>query len=203
MARRGGTSTQRQAPQPVLNGNTNGLPPPSTIPAQIVHNANINIEQNSTYRPPFIDQVKDFLKKPELDDPDPVCIALVCTIAKGGIDPSFERDPFGPRRDELEDLIAHSIAALRVIFEHKPYLLLRPTSAEDEDGVSRPPIFIWLFPKLVGLLTQDARLNIDENVQGLLNAFLQVLSRSASTLRQTEAMIQFYRSCVESTYQAS
>jgi len=203
MARRGGTSTQRQAPQPVPHGNLNGLPPPSTIPAQIVHNAArlVNAEQDAAHKPPFVDQVKDFLRKPELDDPDTVCIAFICTIAKGGIDPFFEHDPFGPTRVELEDLIVHSIAAFQVIFEHKPYLLLKPTHIEDDDGDSRPPIFLWLFPKLVGLLAQDESLNVDTHVQGLLNVFLRVLSRSASTLRQNEAIIQLYISCVQSMYQ--
>ena len=200
MARRGGTSTQRQAPQPVPSRNLNGLPPPSTIPAQIVRNAaNISVEQDSAPKPPFVDQVKDFLRNPELDDPDSVCIAFVCTIAKGGIDPFFEQDPFGPRLGELTDLIIHSIAAFQVIFEHKPYLLLQPTSIEDDDSGSRPPIFIWLFPKLVGLLAQDASLTVDKHVQSLLISFLQVLSRSASTTRQIEAVIHFYKSCVQST----
>jgi serine/threonine-protein kinase ATR len=201
MVRRGGTSTQRQAPQPIANGNLIGLPPPSTIPAQIVHNAaNGNAKQDSAHKPPFVEQVKDFLKKPELDDPDSVCIAFVCTIAKGGIDPFFEQDPFGARRGELEVLIIHSIAAFKVIFEHKPYLLLKPTHSEDDDGDPRPPILLWLFPKLVGLLAQDDSLVVDTHVQELLNAFLQVLSRSASTLRQTEAIVQLFSSCVQSTF---
>ncbi|KAF2678362.1 hypothetical protein K458DRAFT_348412 [Lentithecium fluviatile CBS 122367] len=200
MARRGGSSTQRQAPQPVPNGNFNGLPPPSTIPAQIVHNAaNINnVPQNSAEKPPFIDQVKDFLRNPELDDPDPVCIAFVCTIAKGGIDPFFEQDPFNSRPLELEDLVIHSIEALKVIFEHKPYLLLKPVHADTKDGSSRPPILIWLFPKLVGLLARDESLNVDEHVQNLLITFLDVLPRSIITSPQTEVVMQFYRSCVES-----
>jgi serine/threonine-protein kinase ATR len=199
MARRGGGSTQRQAPQPIPNGTLNGLPPPSTIPAQIVHNAaKTNAEQTSSEKPPFVEQVKDFLRKPELDDPDSVCIAFVCTIAKGGIDPFFRQDPFGPSLSELEELALHSIAAFRVIFEHKPYLLLKPIHAEDDDGSPKPPIIIWLLPKLLGLVAQDNNLNVNEHVLSLLITFLNVLSRSANTWRQTQSVIQLYKSCVDS-----
>lgn len=201
MARRGGTSTQRQAPEPVphWDGNTNGLPPPSTIPAQIVHNAaNLNAQQNTLRQLPFVEQVKAFLLKGELEDPDSVCIALVCTIAKGGIDPFFERHPFGPTQAELDELIVHSIAAFNEIFRRKPYLLLEPTHVEDEEEGPRPPIFIWLFPKLVGLLGyKDGVHVVNHHVQDLLAACLYGLETSDRAIFHAEAAVQLYKASVQ------
>lgn len=179
------------------NGHLNGLPPPSTIPAQIVHNAtNANAQQRTSDRQPFIEQVKDFLRHPELNDPDSLCSAFVCAITNGGLDPFFQEDPFS--RGHLEDQGIHCIAALKVIFEQKPYLLLAPTHADEDDGSSKPPVVIWLFPKLLGLLAQSDNTNIHGHVRDLLYTFLDVFNRSARALGQTKSMIQLYRSCVES-----
>src|SRR5262245_49492623 len=149
MARRGGSSTQRQTLQPVPNGNSTGHPPPSTIPAQIVQNAaNANAQNNAAIKRPIIDEVRQFLQNPTLEDPDPVVNAFISTITLGGIDPFFKEDPFA--QSYLEEQASCSIAALRLIFQQRPKLLLAARHIEEDEGSPQPPFIIWLLPKLLG-----------------------------------------------------
>ena len=194
MARRGGGSTQRQSLVP--NGHVKGLPPPSTIPAQIVQGAANVRAQNTVNKQPFIELVKEFLSNPVLEDPDPVCIAFILAITEGGIDPFFREDPFASKH--LEEQGTQCIAALIIIFQQKPYLLFAPTHAEEESGSPRPPVIIWLFSKLLGLVVQEGLLGIHATVLELLSTCLKSFTRSASTLRQAQLVFQLYRSCVES-----
>lgn len=197
MARRGGSSTQRQGLQPIPDGNSNGLPPTSTIPAQIVHNAaNANAQSNTANKPPFVDQVKEFLRKPELEDPDPICNAFIVTITNGGIDPFFKEDPFA--LGHLLDQGRYCIEALKVIFQQKPQLLLAARHSDDDEDNPQPPIILWLFPKLLGLLAQESLLDIHEDVQNFLGSCLYVFSSSIGDLRKKRSILHLYRSCVES-----
>ena len=192
MPRRGGSSTERQAPQLVLKDN---LPPPSTIAAQIVQNANKVHQQKEGKLPPFIDQVRAFLAKPNLEDEDDVCIAFAVTITNGGIDPLLNVDPFG--RDGLEEQGDVCLAGLKVIFEQKPYLLLDSEPTADVDGFPRPPLFVRLLPKLLSLLAQIDLVRIHQSVQDLLSSCLGAMARSRDTMYQASALLRMYRSCVE------
>ena len=193
---------QRQAPQPGPNGHNhlghaNGLPPPSTIPAQIVRGAaNVRAQQDTINKQPFIELVQEFLSNPVLEDPDPVCIAFILAITEGGIDPFFREDPFASKH--LEEQGSQCIAALIIIFQQKPYLLFAPTHAEEEDGTRRPPVLIWLFSKLLGLILQQGLLGIHPTVLELLSTCLKSFTRSASHLRQAWSVFRLYRSCVDS-----
>jgi serine/threonine-protein kinase ATR len=192
MARRGGGSIQRQTPQI-----SNGLPPPSTIPAQIVQGAaHVRAHQDSINKQPFIELVKEFLSNPVLEDPDSVCIAFILAITEGGIDPFFKEDPFASKH--LEEQGTQCIAALIIIFQQKSYLLLAQIHLDKEHGGPQPPVVIWLFSKLLGLLMQQGLIGIHAIVLELLRTCLESFIQSSSKNRQAQSIFRLYRSCVES-----
>ena len=201
MARRGGNPTQRQALQ-IPHGHAQSVLPPSTIPAQIVQGAaNGRAQQNIANKQPFIELVKEFLSNPVLEDPDPVCIAFILAITEGGIDPFFREDPFASRH--LEEQGTQCIAALIIIFQQKSYLLFAPTHSDEGQGVLRPPVIIWVFSKLLGLLVQQGLVGIHAIVLELMRTCLQTLLRSSAKSRQARNIFQMYRSCIESECSSS
>ncbi|CAN9100906.1 unnamed protein product [Alternaria alternata] len=196
MARKGGSSTQRMAPPPVTNGNSNGVPPPSTIAAQIVHNAsNVNARHGQVTKVSFGELVKEFLQHPNTDEPDQQLVALVCVIAEAGLEGLFKHDPFA--QDQQRQQGIDSIAALTFILQQKPHLLLSTRDSED-DGIPRPPLILWLYPKLLGLLTYTTLNSVHEHVQQLLHLCLSVLARTSALWRSAAVVSQLYRSCVQS-----
>jgi serine/threonine-protein kinase ATR len=90
MARKGGNSTQRMAPPPITNGHS--IPPPSTIAAQIVHNASNlhDAQQDATAKVSFGELVKEFLQHPNTDEPDQQLVALISVIAEAGLEGLFK-----------------------------------------------------------------------------------------------------------------
>lgn len=194
MARKGGGSTQRMAPPPITNGHSNGIPPPSTIAAQIVHNAsNVHARQDEATKVTFGELVKEFLQHPNTDEPDPQLVALICVIAEAGLEGLFKDDPFA--QDQQRQQGIDSIAALTFILQQKPHLLLSAKQGDDE-SIPRPPLILWLYPKLLGLLTHATLQPVHEHVQQLLNLCINVLGRTSALLRPATAALQLYRSCV-------
>ena len=194
MARKGGGSTQRLAPPLVANGN----PPPSTIAAQIVNNAaNGNAQQEPGSKVAFAQLLKEFLNDPSTDEPSSQLNAsLISVIAEAGLDALLKEDPFA--LGQLIEQGIDSIAAIKLTIQRRPHLLLSARDGED-DGSPRP-LFIWLFPKLLGMLEQPNLGPIPGNVQDLLSVCIDILSRTSGLWRQAMSLKQLYRSCVDSMF---
>ncbi|KAF2828831.1 hypothetical protein CC86DRAFT_319926 [Ophiobolus disseminans] len=200
MARKGTNSTQRMAPPPMtnglatLNGNSHA-PPPSTIAAQIVQNAaNLYTREDAAAKVSFGELVKEFLQHPSTDEPDPQLVALVCVIAEAGLEGLFKDDPFA--QDQQRQQGIDSIAALNLIIQKKPHLLLSAKDA-DEQASPQPPLFIWLFPKLVGLMTHVTLQPLHQHARDLLGLCLGVLSHTPSYWRQATSVASLYQSSVQ------
>jgi serine/threonine-protein kinase ATR len=203
MARKGASSTQRMPPPSTTkglaatNGNAN-VPPPSTIAAQIVQNAsNLHARQDAAAKVSFGELVREFLQHPTTDEPDPQLVALICVIAEAGVDNLFKEDPFA--QDQQRQQGIDSIAALDLIIQKKPHLLLSARDSEDE-GSPRPPLFIWLFPKLLGLMSHVTLQPLHQHAQDLLSSCLRVLSQTPSLWRSGASVALLYRSSVQRKY---
>ncbi|UPX14348.1 Non-specific serine/threonine protein kinase [Ascochyta rabiei] len=198
MARKGvGLAPPRAAPlttNALTNGNSNGHPPPSTIAAQIVHNAaNVNSRQDAAAKVTFGELLKEFLQHPNTDEPDTQLIAFICVVVEAGLEGLFKDDPFA--QDQQREQGIRSVAAIIYLLRQKPHLLLSAKDSED-DGSPQPPVIIWLFPKLLGLLTHATLGPIHWHVQDLLSFCLSVLAQTSAYSRQAVATMQLYKSCV-------
>ena len=195
MARKGGSLTQRMAPPPLTNGYSNAVPPPSTIAAQIVHNAsNAHARQDEAAKVSFGELVKEFLQHPNTDEPDPQLVALICVIAEAGLEGLFKDDPFAQNQQTQQGI--DSIAALTFILQQKPHLLLSAKQSDDE-SIPHPPLILWLYPKLLGLLTHATLHPIHQHVQKLLSLCLNVLARTSALWRSAATVSQLYKSSVQ------
>lgn len=203
MARKGGGSTQRKAPPalPVnapVNGNTNGHPPPSTIAAQIVHNAaNVNSRQDAAAKVTFGELLKEFLQHPNTDEPDVQLVAFICVVVEAGLEGLFKDDPFA--QDQQGEQGIRSIAAIMYLLHQKPHLLLSAKDGED-NGNPQPPVILWLFPKLLSLLTHATLRSIHWHIRDLLSFCLSTLARSLAYSSQTISAMQLYKSSVIREY---
>ena len=201
MVRKGGGSTQRMAPPPITNGHANGNPPPSTIAAQIVHNAsNIHARHDSASKVTFGELVKEFLQHPSTDEPDAQLVALICVIAEAGLEGLFKDNPFA--QDQQRQQGVDSIAVIKLIMQQRPHLLLSAKEADNE-GSPPPPVLLWLYPKLLGLLTQPTLRHIHDHVQDLLIVCLSTSARTYVLRHQATTVFRLYQSCVQCTLSLS
>lgn len=201
MVRKGGGSTQRTAhPTTTYHGFSNDMPPPSTIAAQIVHNANVLTKrQDAASKVSFGELVKEFLQHPSTDEPDAQLVALICVIVEAGLEGLFKDDPFA--QDQQRQQGNDSIAALTLIIQKKPHLLFSPKFTDDE-ALAQPPVLLWLLPKLMGLLTQSTLQSLHRPIQDLLSWFIEVLQQKSSTWREASAVARLYEACVQCKLEA-
>ncbi|KAF3048901.1 serine/threonine-protein kinase M1 [Didymella keratinophila] len=196
MARKGGGSTQRKVPplptvNAATNGNANGNLPPSTIAAQIVNNAaKSHSRQDAASKVTFGELLKEFLQHPNTDEPDAQLVAFICVVAEAGLEGLFRNDPFA--QDEQREQGIRSINAITYLLHRKPHLLLQPKDGEDS-GSPRPPVILWLFPKLLGLLTHATLPPIHPHVEGLLSLCLSILAGSTAYSRSAVSVMQLYK----------
>jgi serine/threonine-protein kinase ATR len=199
MARKAGGSGQRMAPPLAIPGRAKataaGNPPSSTIAAQIVHNATkINSRHDTATKVTFGELVKEFLQHPSTDEPDSQLVALICVIAEAGLVGLSKDDPF--TQDQQQQQGIDSIAALKFLIQQKPHLLLS-VKGEGGDGSLQPPLFVWLYPKLLGLLTHATLRPLHQHVRELLGLCPQVLLKIPRYWRQAVEIVQLYRSNVQ------
>jgi serine/threonine-protein kinase ATR len=201
MVRKGGNSTQRMAPPPpTTNGYASHVPPPSTIAAQIVQNAsNLHARHDAAAKVSFGELVKEFLQHPSTDEPDPQLVALVCVIVEAGLEGLFKDDPFA--QDQQRQQGIDSISALVLIIQKKPHLLVSTKDAH-KDGSPQPPLLVWLFPKLLGLMLHVTLQPLHEHAQYLLQLCLNVLMRNPSFWRKAASLAAMYRASVQRRYHA-
>jgi serine/threonine-protein kinase ATR len=199
MVRKAGESAQRMAPPLLIPGRAKataaGNPPSSTIAAQIVHNAtNINSRQDAATKVTFGELVKEFLQNPSTDEPDSQLVALICVIAEAGLGGLSKDDPF--TQDQQQQQGVDSIAALKFLIQQKPQLLL---SVKDEgnDGSLQPPLFVWLYPKLLGLLTDAMLRPLHQHARELLGLCPETLLKIPRYWRQAVEIVQLYKSNVQ------
>lgn len=198
MARKGGGSTQRRAvpstANVLTNGNSNGNPPPSTIAAQIVHNAaNANSRQDAAAKVTFDELLKEFLQHPSTDEPDAQLIALISVVVEAGLEGLFKDDPFA--QDQQREQGIRSVDAIIYLLHQKPHLLLSAKDSDDS-GTPQPPVIVWLFPKLLGLLTHATLRPIHWHIRDLLSFCLSVLAQTSTVSRRAIDVMQLYKSSV-------
>jgi serine/threonine-protein kinase ATR len=181
-----GTSTQL----PLVN------PPPSTIAAQIVNNAtNGQGRQETGSKIPFPELLREFLRNPIIDDLDPqLNVQFISTIAEAGLDALHQDNPFSV--DQPKDLAIDSIRAISISIWRIPQLLLSSRSTDNESP--EPPVFLWLFPKLISLLNPLKFEALQEPLQDLLSTCLKTLSQTSSLWAKEASFTQLYRSSVDS-----
>jgi serine/threonine-protein kinase ATR len=192
MVRRGGGSTQRLA-APIANGN----PPPSTIAAQIVHNAaNANGHHETESKVAFADLLHEYLRDPSTDEPNSrLNVQLISVVAEAGLDALLQDNPFA--LESLVNQAADSISAIKLTLERRPHLLLSPRNEEDA-GDPHPPLVLWLLPKILGLLGRANLAAIHKHLLELMDIFLVVLRRAPSLWSYARCLEHLHKSCVDS-----
>jgi serine/threonine-protein kinase ATR len=163
-----------------------------------VQNAsNLHARHDAAAKVSFGELVKEFLQHPSTDEPDPQLVALICVIAEAGLEGLFKDDPFA--QDQQRQQGIDSISALNLIIQKKPHLLLSAKDA-DEQGSPQPPLLVWLFPKLLGLMSHVTLQPLHQHAQSLLELCLNTLVRNPSFWRSARSVAAMYRSSVQSRY---
>jgi serine/threonine-protein kinase ATR len=197
MARNGGIASQRLAPPQIANGQL----PPSTAARIVTHAANAQDHPQPGEDERFIEIVQEYLDDDEDDsNPNPQTnIAVISALMGKGFDnfhKTLEQNPFDQAQPLNITIIC--IKAITKIIGRKPHLLLHPQS-EENDGSPRPPVFLWMFPRLIDFVGKPNMESLQGHLCGLLGFCLDVLTRKWSLWQPSVSFTKLYLSCVDGT----
>jgi serine/threonine-protein kinase ATR len=150
------------------------LPPPSTIAAQIVHSrANPTARQEPENQALFSKLLQEYLRDPVAEQIDLETNAqLISVVAEAGLDSrsstGANRDPFAP--DTAAQQTVDSLRVIQLTVQRSPDVLILPRGAEEAGDESKPPLVLWLLPKVLRLLAGGEE--IRRQAISLINAAL-------------------------------
>lgn len=180
----------------VTNGlSANGIPPPSTIAAQIVqHQSNANARREPENRALFGKLLQEYLNDPAAEESDAhINARLIHVIAEAGLDVLHKENPFA--QELLVPQAIKSIAVITLVIQRYPKTLLFVEPAGNHG--TPVPLLLWLFPKLLSLLGKSVSNALQESIGSLLSLCIGTLSEKGRPWQDAASILHLYRSCVD------
>jgi serine/threonine-protein kinase ATR len=197
MARRGGGQRQTHHPTPNNANLASGdnLPPPSTIAAQIVRNQSHVARQEPENKALFGELLQEYLKNPAIEEANVETNAqLIRVVVEAGLDVMLKDDPFAP--DTLLQQANDSLLVIQLTINRTPEVLLFCSNDESTEE-AKPPLLLWLLPKILSLLGRSHMSVIQDDLCGLLTLSLQILRKSSQLWRSACTITSIFQEIVE------
>ena len=192
MAGRGGSAPHDDSLPPPLQGL-----PPSTIAAQIVHNApNTATNSEPETKAVFRQLLQEYLNDPSTDESSSqLNVQLLSVVAEAGLDVLLHENPFA--LDLLVPQAIDSISVIKLTLQRRPQLLVSPRTEDATNA--QPTMLIWLFSKLLALLGRHGPSAIQAHIQDLLSSCVRILRQSLDLWTQGSTVVQLYLSSIDGT----
>ncbi|KAL0265041.1 serine/threonine-protein kinase M1 [Diplodia seriata] len=194
MARKAGDPAPRVSADGTA-GWGNGVPPPSTIAAQIVDNhSRANGAQEPQNNALFGQLLQEFLTDPSAEESDVrLNLQLVSVVVEAGFNALLKENPFG--RDVLLSQARDGMSVIRITIERNPGLLFCPDPVAT-DHATHPPLVAKLLPIMFSLLSRPSLQSLHGELRELLHSFIQVLSTDRRTWLEANLLIETYQASI-------
>ncbi|KAK8173648.1 hypothetical protein IWX90DRAFT_148777 [Phyllosticta citrichinensis] len=191
-----------------LVAGSNGIPPPSTIAAQIVNNhSRANEQQEPQDNRLFGMLLQEFLADPSAGEKDvKLNLQLISVVVEAGLNVLLkEREPLG--QHVMLSQARDSISVIRISVERDPSLLFCQNPGAEEP-ILNLPLVAWLLPKLFSFLTCPSLEILQPYLTSLLASLLGALSRLSRKVPDSEAefrdfwkegllLLEFYQATID------
>ncbi|MCJ1281221.1 serine/threonine-protein kinase M1 [Xylographa opegraphella] len=204
-------TTQRAAkpgqPQSEVNGHQmNGQLPPSTFAAQIVDNlASARRLSDSTDKQADLRQLLQMILDAERDG-DPLSEAietsievnyrLIYTIVRAGLEVLSSDNPFDNTRD-VQVQALNTLAVVDLTIRRYPEVLFWVPGSNDPTVRPGGPLFLWLVPQLINLLSHGLDKEVSEGTANVLGTTLSVQTRASTSRIRLRPVLKYIRGCIK------
>ena len=194
-------------PQSGANGHqTNGHPPPSTFAAQIVDNlASAKRLSSSTDKQADLRQLLQMILDADQDD-DPLSEAietsievnyrLIYTIVRAGLEILSSSNPFDNTRD-VQVQAQNTLAVVDLTIRRYPEVLFWIPSLNDPTVRPGGPLFLWLVPQLINLLSHRFDKEVNKRTANILGTILSVQTRASTSKFRLRPVSKYIRGCIK------
>lgn len=205
MALRAGKHDQPLVGNP--EGHANGQPPPSTYAARIVDNLTgarrrSGSSANQAHLRQLLQMILDADRNGDVlsgahETNTEVNYRLIYTIVRAGLETLF-CSPFDDQRD-VQVQALNTLAVVDLTIRRSPEVLF--CDPLNQDPVIRPvgPLFLWLIPHLVNLLSHETNQDIREGAEEVLTTALKVQTRASTSRSRLHPIVKFLQGCIDGT----
>jgi serine/threonine-protein kinase ATR len=177
------------------NHSSGDLPPSSTIAAQIVHNRAKATREEPEYQELFGKLLQEYLKDPIVEEASLETNAqLISVVAEAGLDAVRKDDPFAP--DAATRRAVDSLQVIQLTVQRSPRILFFNGSTTALDG-SKPPLILWLLPKVLGLAGPRRTQTIQDQITSFLSTCINALLKSTQLWCKGKEVVHLVRTMVQ------
>jgi len=171
------------------------LSPPSTIAAQIVNNRANATREEPEHQELFGKLLQEYLKDPIVEETSLETNAqLVSVVAEAGLDAVRKGDPFAP--DAATRRAVDSLQVIQLTVQRSPRILFFNGTTTALDG-SKPPLILWLLPKVLGLAGPRGTQTIQAQITSFLSTCVNALLKSTQLWCQGNGVVHLIRTMVQ------
>lgn len=185
-------------------GYSNGEPPPSTYAAQIVDNlTSARRRSGSTGNQGHLRQLLQMILDADqngdalsgaYETSTEVNHILIYTIVRAGLE-TLSCSPFDDQRD-VQVQALNTLAVVDLTIRRCPEVLF--CDSQNDNPVVRPvgPLFLWLVPHLVNLLSYETNQDIREGAAEVLSTALKVQTRASTSRTRLHPIVKYLQGCI-------
>ena len=171
------------------------LPPPSTIAAQIVHNRANATREEPEHQELFGKLLQEYLKDPIVEETSLETNAqLISVVAEAGLDAVRNGDPFAP--DAANRRAVDSLQVIQLTIQRSPRILFFNGTNTALDG-SKPPLILWLLPKVLGLAGLRGTQTIQTQITSFMFTCMNALLKSTQLWYRGKGVVHLLRTIVQ------
>ncbi|MCJ1477208.1 serine/threonine-protein kinase M1 [Lambiella insularis] len=197
-----------QPPNPANAQRSNGNPPPSTFAAQIVDNhASARRLSDTTDKQADLRQLLQMILDAKQDGDTlseavetnlEVNYRLIYTIVRAGLEVLSSQSPFD---DDLEVHVQalNTLAVVDLTIRRFPEVLFCIPSGTDSSVRPGGPLFLWLMPHLINLLSLEFDKEINEAAAKVLGTALSVQTRASTSRTRLHPVLKYIQGCIKDT----
>lgn len=172
-------------------------PPPSSILAtHVVHGNGVPDLDRDNFKQLLAEVLSvDDQGQPNLGADVSVNHRLICIIFEVGIEAALEENPFksnaGAGRTDAQ--LLNCLEVIQLVIERSPQVIAVKSDLQSQDGAAwTPPLYAWLFPRLLPLVVSSQPLPIRDGVCAIYDAMLHASMKCVPS-DQSHSLLEYFR----------
>lgn len=172
-------------------------PPPSSILAtHVVHGNGVPDLDRDNFNQLLAEVLStDEHGQPNLGADVSVNHKLICIIFQVGIETALEENPFKSNAGsgKTDSQLLNCLEAIQLAVERSPQVIAVKSDIQGQDDAEwTPPLYAWLFPRLLPLVVPSQAVQVRDGVCAIYNAMLQANMKCAQS-NQSQSLLEYFR----------
>ena len=124
---------------------------------------------------------------------------LITVVTKAGLEVLLRDDPFS-RSDQRLSQAKRSLLVIQMTVRRTPEVVFTTNQPLGGEGTAGPSLYLWLLPKLLGMVGVKRLDGLQECLLGLLGTILEAASGASENWERAGEVLAYLKACVAGTF---